>query len=281
MNDAMTNHSDTESLAAFVDGRLGREERDAVLTHLQTCEECNGFVREAAAFEQEEEMAQKRRRTWWANAAAVAVVTLAVAPFVPGFLHRRELEQDTQKLFAALVKTGRTTEARFSGQDAYATVRRIYRGAGDGKSNEEMLVDGAAADLALASAHKHSPADLRAAALAAAFDSNPEKSLDNKARDALAILNRIPKEARSAVIWNDIATLNYRLGDFPQALVAVDEALRLDPTMTEAMFNRTLILHKLGRANDAAKALDSYLAVDPDSEWAADAKKKLSEAPLQ
>lgn len=284
MTDAMTNHSDSESLAAFVDGRLGREEREAVTQHLQTCEECQGFVREAAAFEQEEEaVAKKPGRTWWAVAAAVVVV-LAVAPFVPGFLHRRELAKGTQQLFAAIADSKeRVIEARFGGQHSYAKLKPTMRhGGGDEKSIEEMLVEGKASELAFDSTDDTSPAGRRAAALAEVFNGDQRKSLDNKSKSALEILNGIPNEARNAVIWNDIAALNYRLNNFSDALVAVEEAIRLDPKMAEAMFNRVLILHKLGKADDATKALNSYLAADPDSEWAAEAQKKLSEpTPLQ
>jgi tetratricopeptide (TPR) repeat protein len=284
MTDAMTNHSDMESLAAFVDGRLEREERDAVVKHLETCEECQGLVREAAAFEQEEEAAAaapKPRRTWWAAAAAVSIVVLSSALFVPGYQHRRELKQERQELFSALVKTGRTTEARFSGQDEYAKVRPTFRNAGDRKSLDEHQVEGAAADLAAASADRHSPADLQAAALAAAFDRNTKKSREDKAREALAILNSIPLGERSAAIWNDIATLNYDLGSLDEAKTAVDEALRNERKMPEALFNRALILQSaliLQRKGDrkaAREAWVQYVAVDKRSRWADEAPKNL------
>ncbi|MEK6372588.1 MAG: zf-HC2 domain-containing protein [Acidobacteriota bacterium] len=255
MSDAMTNHSDTESLAAFVDGRLGREEREAVTKHVQTCEECQGFVREAAAFEQEEEAAaRKPGRTWWAAAAAVAVV-LAVAPFVPGF-HRWELKKDTQQLFAAIANGGeRKIEARLSGQTPYA---RWAPKRGEPEDDDHQLkvayfklVDTADKDL--------SPEGRRAAALAETV-TNP--------RNALAILNGIPEQARDAVIWNDIAGLRHHLGEEQAALAAVERALRLDPKMPEALFNRALILQRKGDRKAAREAWVQYVAADSFSPWA-------------
>lgn len=280
MSDAMTNHSDTESLAAFVDGRLGREEREAVTKHLQTCGECNGFVREAAAFEQEEEAAafereeeaaaRKPGRTWWA-AAVVAIVVLASAPFVPRFLQGQKLEKREQQLFAAIADSKeRKVEARFGGQHSYARLKPTMRDAGEHeKSLEEMSVDNAADELALASADDTSPAGRRAAALAMTVTS-PAK--------ALAILNGIPEQARDAAIWNDIAALQNHLGDYSAALAAVNEALRLDPKMPEALFNRAAILKRLEDPG-AAAAWQDYLAVEPQGQWADEAKRKIGDLP--
>jgi tetratricopeptide (TPR) repeat protein len=296
MTDAMTNHSDMESLAAFVDGRLEREERDAVTKHLETCEECQGFVREAAAFEQEEvaeAAAPKPLRTWWAVAAGVAVVVLAISPFVVQRRelnkhaqvvekHTQELEKNTQELFEAIGNAGvRKIEARFSGQNAYAAFR-VMRGGDKEKTLDEMIVESKAAELRLASMDKTTPADRRARALSEAFDGNP--------KDALAILMEVPKDARRAVIWNDIAAANYAMAgrdEHPEryladALMAVDEALQRDPAMHEAMFNRVMILSALERRGEAAEALTRYLAADPGSQWAKEARTKIDRlTPLQ
>jgi tetratricopeptide (TPR) repeat protein len=266
MTDAMTNHSDMESLAAFVDGRLEREERDAVVKHLETCEECQGFVREAAAFEQEEEAAEaapKPRRTWWSVAAAAVVVVLAVAPFIRGFLQRRESEKHAQKVFAAMLETGtRTMATRFSGQNTYAPWK-VMRSEPKGKN---LFLQGAAADLAITTEEDDSPTGRRRAALA-------ESILGDK-KKALAILTGIPEKSRDAAIWNDIAGYQHHLGGDQAALAAINEALRLDPKMPEALFNRAAILQQRDDRG-AAAAWQEYFAVEPTGQWAEEARKKI------
>jgi tetratricopeptide (TPR) repeat protein len=264
MSDAMTNHSDPESLAAFVDGRLEGEEHEAVTKHLQACEECQMMIREAAVFEQEEVAARKPGWAWWAAAAAVAIVVLASAPFVR---HWWELKSGKKDLFAALVQPGRTTEARFSGQHLYAKLRLTYRGASDKESLDDLLIQNAADALSDVAENDQSPAGRRAAALAAATK-NPA--------DGLAILNGIQDQARDAAIWNDIAVLQNHLGKYPAARAAVDQALRRDPKMPEALFTRAVVLQRLGDPG-AAAAWRQYLAVEPAGGWADEAKNKMDE----
>lgn len=268
MTDAMTNHSDIESLAAFVDGRLEREEREAVTKHLETCEECQAMIREAAAFEQEEEAAiaaRKPARTWWAAAAAVAVVVLGGASFGREPLHRYELKSDRREMFEAMKE--RKVEARFSEQHAYAPFAGTNRGVNDQKDLlDEWAVEGKANDLARASADRPSAADRRATALAETIKSPA---------NALAILNNIPESARDAAIWTDIAALRYYLGDNQGALAAVQQALGRNRKMPEALFNHALILQRMGNRKAALEAWKQYVAVDSFSPWANEAPKNI------
>ncbi len=66
-----------------------------------------------------------------------------------------------------------------------------------------------------------------------------------------------------------------RTRDQALALDYVDKALAADPTRIEALFNRAAILESLGTTLKAKEAWNNYLTEDPNSEWAAEARKRL------
>jgi CHAT domain-containing protein/tetratricopeptide (TPR) repeat protein len=61
----------------------------------------------------------------------------------------------------------------------------------------------------------------------------------------------------------------------PEALAAATRAIRRDPTLPEAHFNRALIFEALGMRSEARQAWEAYLALDPDSAWSTEARDKL------
>ena len=60
----------------------------------------------------------------------------------------------------------------------------------------------------------------------------------------------------------------------------VDRALRLAPNLEEALFNRALILERLGRLAWARDAWQLYLQSDSRSPWAAEAREHLKRLPI-
>lgn len=106
--------------------------------------------------------------------------------------------------------------------------------------------------------------------------------LTGRRDQALAILREIAPSSRDASVWNDFAATNYAIAiadespkHLEQALAAADEALRLDPASTEALFNRSLILQRFGLRDLAAQSWKQYLARDGASEWAREARQAL------
>jgi CHAT domain-containing protein len=100
----------------------------------------------------------------------------------------------------------------------------------------------------------------------------------NTAR-ALSKLEAAAASSNDAATWSDLAValhevaLRYRLPDrIAQALAAADRALALDPDSPEALFNRALMLQRLGFRDDALIAWECYLRVDAASGWAAEAR---------
>jgi len=70
-------------------------------------------------------------------------------------------------------------------------------------------------------------------------------------------------------------------GLLPEALAAADSALRLQPGLVEGLFNRALILERLGIRDQASEAWSRYLDVDTSSEWAVEVRDRVrSLAPL-
>jgi CHAT domain-containing protein len=85
---------------------------------------------------------------------------------------------------------------------------------------------------------------------------------------------RLPREFHSpqALYWSKLAAERLEAGDRTNdtrmlfsALGAVDHALRIDGTLTDALFQRGVILERLGFSHHAAKAYAAYLKLDPAS----------------
>jgi len=269
MTDAMATHSEPELLAAFVDGHLDPEQLQLVTAHLASCEECRAVIGEAVAFEREE-VGQTQRHAWWLEVAAAAALVALLA--FPGYrwYQQREIAKREQALFAAQgvdAQHERSITGRFSSQMAYAK-HTTLRG-----SAEEVPYDvqDAAFQVLEKTAGNDSQLAIRARAAAnAALKEQP-------ASDTLAMLQKIPANARDAATWNDIAALALATGEsLPAARDAVEAALKRQPKMPEALFNRALILQAMNDPQ-AAAAWKDYLAVDPRSAWADEAQSKLNQ----
>ncbi len=104
-------------------------------------------------------------------------------------------------------------------------------------------------------------------------------------RDAVAMLETA-SAANQPAVWSDLAAAYYEAAvrhDAPEllasALAAVDRALALEPDRAEALFNRALILDRLGLRIDGRAAWSRYLATDPESGWSDEARKHLAALP--
>jgi Putative zinc-finger len=271
----MMQHAEAETLAAFVDGTLDREELAAVSAHLEGCEECRGIVGEAVAFEREE-MKPKYWRLF-ATAAVLSVAVLAAAPLPRAGTSAALLawnyflqllnNRDVAQLLSMTVEDKRVTPGRFSGQEVYA-VSQTLRGHGPSEDiGERFQLQLKVINLIERTENKTSPAALRSRAISEVYSSEVPR------RAALTTLKSIPENQRNAVIWNDIAAVALDVNP-AEALAAADMALKRKPKMPEALFNRAQSLQNLGRDAAAIQAWDDYLAVDSASDWAKEAQEK-------
>ena len=63
-------------------------------------------------------------------------------------------------------------------------------------------------------------------------------------------------------LTNTAATLSNH-GKYDEALVSIDKAIKIDPTLARPYFTKGMILFNMGRYEDAIKAFDWGIKIDP------------------
>jgi CHAT domain-containing protein len=103
--------------------------------------------------------------------------------------------------------------------------------------------------------------------------------LTGRTAQALSKLEAAAASSNNPAAWNDLAValheaaMRYGVPEqIAQALAAADRALALDPEYAEALFNRALMLQRLGFRDDALIAWKRYLDFDAGSGWAIEAR---------
>jgi len=267
-----------ETLAAFAEGHLHGAEAAAVVAHIDTCDECMRDVALAMQAVEEEARADGndnvvRPRRWlpWLAAAAAALIV------VTGIWNLRP-RSATDRLVALAPRSARVVEPRLTGGFAWSPYRGTDRSSGAAPNAEQMKLAGAAGEL-IERAERDGSAQ-------AQHDAGVAMVLTQNAAEAMARLERAAAAQPSAKAWSDLAAARYaaasdlgRAALYPQALAAADAALRLEPRLAEALFNRALILDRMGLFDEARAAWTRYLAVDPSSKWAEEARSRLAELP--
>lgn len=85
--------------------------------------------------------------------------------------------------------------------------------------------------------------------------------------------------------WNDLATVLYFIGDYRQALPALDRARALGGESAGNCFLRAIMLDKMKQLKPALEAYQSFLALsqgkNPDQEWQARQRSKLLQRELE
>lgn len=278
----MTNASHTSAcpspdrLAAFAEGRLSGNARDEIVAHLDACEECAHEVGLAMQAIEEDGVNVARPRRWqpWLAAVAAAIVAVVLFPLIRS-LNRSPID----RLVAASPKSARVVEPRLTGGFAWSPYHGTPRAAGSANADPaRMKLIGAAGELVEQAQHDAGADAQHGAGVALLLTQNSD--------EAIARLEAATHAHPSAPSWSDLAAARYaaasdvgRAALYPQALAAADAALRLDADLPEALFNRALILGRMGLAAEARAAWQRYLAVDPSSRWADEARVHLSELP--
>jgi CHAT domain-containing protein len=259
-------------------------EAAAVVAHLDTCDDCTRDVALGMQAAEEEEAESDERapdnivrpRRWmpWIAAAAAAILLVLLLPTI------REMVQPTgiERLVTLAPRSARMVEPRLTGGFAWSPYRGVPRSSGTSADPAQMKLAGAAGELAERAQQDPTAEAQHGAGLAMVLTQHYD--------DAIARLETAAGTSPSAQIWSDLAAARYaaaadqgRAALYPRALAASDEALRLDPKLGEALFNRALILERMGLVDDARKAWARYLDVDPKSKWAEEARTRLDELP--
>lgn len=265
---------DPQILAAFADRKLKRNEMPPVLAHLERCPACMSVLKATMELQDEEEPRRQPATRWWAVAAAVTVLATG------GVIVQRMRDSDpATRLVQLAPRSARSVEARLSGGFDYAPYRGPMRGTEDGSAAERMKLIGAAGELVERADADRSASAQHAAGIGLVLVEKPEDAIA-RLRDAA---ERSPADAAA---WSDLAAAEYatalqqrRTSLYPLALAHTDAALRIDPKRHEALFNRALILERLGLTQAARDAWQRYLVADPSSRWAEEARARLGRLP--
>jgi hypothetical protein len=270
---ASRRHPEPEALAAFLEGGLAAAELTSVTEHLSDCIECRALLGSAAAFAREHknvrELAPHRTRTaWWlAAAASIAIVAGAVWTMRPS-------PDPLQRLVSASPANRRELEPRLSGGFPWAPLR-VMRGGSEPIDAAQMRLMGAAGEVLQETEGSTSPRARHAAGVA--------QLLSAQRDDAIRELEAAAQNSNDARTWSDLAAAHYvsaMRDDAPAqltlALKAADKGLELQRDLPEGLFNRALILERLGLRDPALAAWKRYLAIDASSPWANEARQHVN-----
>ena len=259
-----------ETLAIFAAGDVDPQTRATVLAHIEGCRDCLVAVLSATAQLHEERQHAPRHSHWWMGAVAAAAVLAVVT--VPMIRHE---QPSIGRLVALAPKSERAIELRLSGGFAWAPYRGPSRSAEAPVDVAQLKLGGAAGEVI-----ERAQADR---STEAQHDAGVAMLLVEKPEEAAARLERIARASQDAKTWSDLAVARYAsavqardAARFPSALAAADQALRIDPRLPEALFNRALILDRMGLSAEARRAWERYLQVDAISGWAAEARQRLA-----
>lgn len=254
-------HPAAEDLGRFVEGTLDDAGRAAVVAHIADCDECRIVVVDVTAFEEESgATTHGPAQNWWIATAASIVIVISVGFYLG---HRDPLA----KLSAASADLEfRPVEGRLN-RFPYVPTKKILRGSPDELDTDSLKLGEPAADVL------------------------ERRGDDAKTRHArgvahLVLKERIPaieeltaatrKAPLEATYWSDLAAAQIASGNAAHALESAEQALRLQPDLPEALFNRALALQILG-SKEAASAYERYARADPRSQWGNEARKRASD----
>ena len=260
-------HPNAETLGAFLEGTLSRDELSEVKAHLRDCRECRLLVSATARSGRNAAAGVRSSYRWLAIAAAVTAVLIAV-PAVRWNLGRRGT---IAHLIDAAPRQHRGVEARMSGF-AWAPLQRPSRGGAPDPA--DLKLGGAAGDVLEATAN--------ATAAQARHARGDAFLVIGRRSEAIAALEQAAATSNDARVWNDLAAARYaaatddeRPSQLPLALEAADRALAINPKSPEACFNRALILECMELRERARAAWQQYLAIGPGDAWSVEARAHL------
>jgi CHAT domain-containing protein len=186
----------------------------------------------------------------------------------------RRQESASERLQALAPHSVRPIEARLTGFDWQAM--RLQRATPAGLLDPARLEMAGAASAVIQSLSNDPSARARHEAGAAYL-------LIDHDRDAIdALESAVQQSPTEAAYWSDLAAARYTLAvrekrphELPQALADADHALRIAPTLRDALFNRALIVEALGITEAARRAWQGYEAADPSTHWSNEAMSHL------
>ena len=275
---------DSELIAAYMEGGLSDEERTTVTDHLASCEDCYLLFAESLRTEVEAQPAVTPVVPMWrrfaisaAGLAAAAMLTLTVQPAAlsSAMAWLRPSNQASVAELVAAVGAQRTVEPRLTGGFACGPLRSAVRSCASRLDTSSPDVRIAVAKIEKRAIQSRTPKTL--SALGEAF-----VAIGDGEQAVAALEEATSTVAPEPKAWSDLAAAylvrsaqkNQR-EDLGAALAAADTAIKADPSLAEAWFNRALALERGPTSAEAQHAWDDYLRVDSRSGWADEARRHL------
>jgi tetratricopeptide (TPR) repeat protein len=254
-------HPEAEDLGRFVEGTLDDPERTTIVDHIADCDDCRMVVVDAAEFI---EPAKTESHNWWVAIAASLIVVAAIGVFA--YRQLRDPLEKVERDYAQL--PNRPSDARLSG---FPFVPRVtLRGSGDEKDLNLEIMQGEAAELTTLAGDDAKSLHTRGIALLLS-DDDPAKSIP-------VLQAAADRDPNNATYQSDLAgaliTASRNPAMLEKAVAVCDRALRIDPRLPDALFNRAVALRLLD-SPEAAAAYERYLGVDSTSPWAAEVRRNL------
>jgi hypothetical protein len=270
-----------ETLAAFIDDRLSGAERRTVIEHLAECGACRSLVIDATEFKATDEENVVRPRFGKRPGAAIGVLVAVAASLLVVFsgpLQDRFFGPGIDDLVEASEESRfRPMQGRLSAGFPYREFEGTMRGPGDAQTTGENYgLLGKAFEI------QSKTKDLHAVGVSHLMLATGEEARLRRERAVAALREALAKadgDERAAVA-NDLAVALIGLGAysnddvyFREALTLVEQELQKERT-PELLWNRALVLDKLGRSAEARHAWNEYLQVDVTSPWAEEVRTK-------
>jgi tetratricopeptide (TPR) repeat protein len=274
-------HPPAERLAEYVEGLLSSAEKEGVDRHLAACAACREVVAETVALiapASVEPRGDSRLLPFRSRiAGAVLGIGLSAAAalalfFVPAGLWR---EQPPFEVLNAAYSARRSIELRFP-HAAFGPMR-VTRGA--------PLTDQSPAVLeALSSIRRQLEKPNRDASwyhadgVASLLMRDYDEAIRSLERAADAGEASPDLSIHMAVAYFERAEANDAPQDYTKAVELLTQALQREPGNATALFNRGIILSRLKRFDAAIQDFDGALKVEPDKQWADEARSRLAAA---
>ena len=208
---------------------------------------------------------------WLAGAGTIVVFVILSSPGL-GLRSRTDARVTIASLAAASSDNTRLVEPRLSGGFAWAAYLPATRAAEAVTGVQRSPWTGGAIAKSETETAQHT--------------SGVAQLLSGQPRNALRTLSAAAETSNDPFIWNDLAVALHEVAlryDAPEllaeALGACDYALVGSTVPLEPLFNRALIIERLGLRDQARVAWERYLDVDGTSEWANEAREHLRRLP--
>ena len=220
------------------------------------------------------------KRRWWqglfsSTTTAYAFAGVAAIALITWIGLRTFHAPSADQLLAQAYTERRTLEVRIPGAK-YAPMR-LERGAGASNLDKSPSLLRAEALIAeKLRAHPHDPAWLQARARADLLDGNYESAINSLQR-------ALESQPDSPQLLADLGSAYYlraesidRSVDYGNAIESLGKALEKSPEDPVALFNRALACERMFLYTQAVDDWQHYLRIDPQGEWADEARKRLA-----